>query len=91
MKNYIYDIKYVNTVTRIIDDLLRPVTKAVWVFDIKWWQNNEKKIIMTYCHMTMDIFSNFENLCVFCKDESNTKLLVVSKEHVFWTGISEVL
>ena len=29
MKNYVYDIKYVNTVNRIIDDLLRPVTKAV--------------------------------------------------------------
>ena len=33
----------VNTVNFIIDDLLRPVTKAILVFDIKWWQNNEKK------------------------------------------------
>ena len=55
MKNYVYDAKDVNTVNFIIDDLLRLVTMAVLVFDSKWWQNNEKK---------MDIFSNFENLCI---------------------------
>ena len=69
MKNYVYDVKDVNTVNFIIDDLLRPVTMAVLVFDIKWWQNNEKK---------MDIFSNFENLCIFFKDKNNAKPLVVS-------------
>ena len=69
MKNYVYDIKYVNTVNFIIDDLLRPVIKAVLVFDIKWWENNEKKL---------DIFSNFENLYIFFKDENNTKPHVVS-------------
>ena len=30
--------KLVNTVNFIIHDLLRPVTKTVLVFDIKWWQ-----------------------------------------------------
>ena len=35
MKNYVYDVKDVNTVNFIIDDLLRPVTMAVLVFDIK--------------------------------------------------------
>ena len=35
MKNYVYDVKDVNTVNFIIDDLLRPVKKAVLVFDIK--------------------------------------------------------
>ena len=44
----------------------------------------KKKIIMIYCYLTMDIFSNFENLNVFFKDENNTKLLVVLSEHVFF-------
>ena len=29
MKNYVYDIKYVNAVNFIIVDLLQPVTKTV--------------------------------------------------------------
>ena len=35
MKNYVYDVKDVNTVNFIIDDLLRLVTMAVLVFDSK--------------------------------------------------------
>ena len=35
MKKYVYDIKHVNTVNFIIDDLLRSVTKTVLVFGIK--------------------------------------------------------
>ena len=39
---------------------------------------------MTYCYLTMNIFSNFENLYVFFKGGNNTKPLVVSKEHLFF-------
>ena len=51
MKNYGYDIKYVNAMNFIIVDLLQPVTKTVSGFDIKWGRNNEK--MMTYCHLTL--------------------------------------
>ena len=30
----------------------------------------KKKMIMTYCYLTMGIFSNFENWNVFFKDEN---------------------
>ena len=41
-------------------------------------------LMMTYCYLTMDIFSNLEKLSkVFFKDESNKKSLVVSSELVF--------
>ena len=42
MKNYVHDIKYVNTANFKIDDLLRPATKTVLVFDVEGCQNNEK-------------------------------------------------
>lgn len=35
MKNYMYDIKFVNAINFIIVDLLRLVTRTVLVFDIK--------------------------------------------------------
>ena len=76
MKNYVYDVKDVNTVNFIIDDLLRPVTMAVLVFDIKWWQNNEKKkwisflILKTYVSFlkikTMQNLSWFRASTFFC-------------------------
>ena len=35
MKNYVYDIKYVNAINLIIVDLLQPVSWTVLVFDMK--------------------------------------------------------
>ena len=35
MKNYVYDIRYVNRANFKIDHLLRPPTKTVLVFDKK--------------------------------------------------------
>ena len=35
MKNYEYDIKYVNRVNFIVNNLLRPTTKTALVFDNK--------------------------------------------------------
>ena len=37
---------------------------------------------MTFVY-AIDIFSNFQNVCLFLKDEKNTKRPVVSNKHVF--------